>query len=88
MSKMKGEAEYKELCERMGKPFGIPKMWLCDILHGAAFHEVRIDPVLLGKYYKERFGWDWESDDTLSLEDFTREKFGEKAVELLRKLIG
>lgn len=87
MQELKNEKEYMELCALMGKPLGIPKMWICDILYAAAFQEIVIDPVLLGKYYGERFGWDWEQDETRSLEDFTREKFGDRAVELIRNMI-
>ena len=88
MSEMEIEPDYKELCELMGRPFGIHKMLICDVFQWVIFHEVRIDPVLLGKYYKARFGWNWETDETRSLEDFTREKFGDRAVKLIRKLIG
>lgn len=84
MQKLKNEKEYMELCALMGKPLGIPKMWICDILYAAAFQEIVIAPVLLGKYYKERFGWDWEQDDRWSLEDYTRLKFGNRAVELIK----
>ena len=82
----RGEAEYRELCALMGNPYGIPKMLLCDLLVSEVFRHVTLDAKLLAEYYKRKFGWDWMADDDRSLLDFTREKFGDRAVEIINKL--